>query len=73
MTKSGNVDNDDEPEGQDMSLRWRIVQRHYSMQNDAKVRCAAYHSSSNLLVAGFSNGIFGLYGLPEFYMIHTLR
>lgn len=43
------------------------------MQNDAKVNCAAFHAPSNLLVVGFSNGLFGLYDLPEFNMIHLLR
>lgn len=43
------------------------------MQNDAKVNCAAFHAPSNLLVVGFSNGLFGLYDLPEFNMIHRLR
>ena len=53
-------------------LNWRISQRHYFMQNNAKVKCAAYHAASNLIVAGFSNGIFGLYEMPDFNMIHTL-
>jgi len=53
--------------------RWRISQRHYFMQNNAHLTCAAFHSKSNLLVVGFSNGIFGLYELPEFNQIHTLR
>ncbi|SPN97215.1 probable periodic tryptophan protein PWP2 [Cephalotrichum gorgonifer] len=62
------VDDEDEP----TDLRWRIVNRHYFMQNNAHVCCVAFHAPSNLLVAGFSNGIFGLYELPEFNMIHTL-
>ncbi|CRK15729.1 hypothetical protein BN1708_017412, partial [Verticillium longisporum] len=41
--------------------------------NDANVRCAAFHPESNLLVAGFSNGIFGLYEMPDFNQIHTLN
>ena len=53
--------------------RWRIVKKDFFMQNDAKVNCAAYHAPSNLLVVGFSNGLFGLYDLPEFNMIHLLR
>lgn len=53
--------------------RWRIVKKDYFMQNDAKVNCTAFHASSNLLVVGFSNGLFGLYDLPEFNMIHMLR
>jgi periodic tryptophan protein 2 len=56
----------------DSHSRWRITVRHYFLQNNAKVNCAAYHADSNLLVAGFSNGVFGLYEMPEFNMIHTL-
>lgn len=56
----------------DTHVRWRITERHYFLQNNAKVNCAAYHPESNLLVAGFSNGVFGLYEMPEFNMIHTL-
>lgn len=53
--------------------KWRINERHYFKQSNAKVKSVAYHTQSNLIVAGFSNGIFGLYELPEFNMIHTLR
>ena len=56
----------------DTHMRWRIAERHYFLQNNAKVNCVAYHADSNLLVAGFSNGVFGLYEMPEFNMIHTL-
>lgn len=59
-------------DGDDMA-RWRIVQRHFFMQSNAKVKCATYHAPSNLFVVGFSNGLFGLYELPAFNMIHTLR
>ncbi|KAI0472163.1 WD40-repeat-containing domain protein [Xylariaceae sp. FL0804] len=67
---------DDEDEdmegGSDGSLRWRVVRRHYFMQNNATVKCASFHAASNLLVAGFSNGLFGLYEMPDFNAIHTL-
>ena len=53
--------------------RWRIVQRNYFLQSRAKANCASFHADSNLLIVGFSNGLFGLYELPEFTMIHTLR
>ena len=53
--------------------RWRIVKKDYFMQNNAKVNCAAFHADSNLLVVGFSNGLFGLYDLPGFNVIHMLR
>lgn len=65
----------DEDEGQlsekDLAMRWRITAKHYFMQ-DAKVRCAAFHGQSDLLVVGFSSGIFGLYELPDFTMLQSL-
>lgn len=53
--------------------RWRIVKKDYFMQHDAKVNCSTFHPPSNLLIVGFSNGLFGLYDLPEFNTIHQLR
>ncbi|PKY03852.1 WD40 repeat-like protein [Aspergillus campestris IBT 28561] len=52
--------------------RWRIVKKDYFMQNDARVNCAAFHAPTGLLIVGFSNGLFGIYDLPEFNMIHQL-
>lgn len=51
--------------------RWRIVQRDYFMQN-AKLKCASFHSSTNLLTVCFDNGLFSLYELPSFSNIHSL-
>jgi periodic tryptophan protein 2 len=65
-------EDDDMDEDDDSQLQWRITERHYFMQQHAKVNCVAYHAETNLLVAGFSNGVFGLYEMPEFNMIHTL-
>ncbi|KAI4242901.1 MAG: hypothetical protein L6R40_003774 [Gallowayella cf. fulva] len=53
-------------------MGWRIAQRHYLSQLGAKLSCATFHASSNLLIAGFTSGLFGLYELPDFNMIHTL-
>ncbi|GAM83999.1 hypothetical protein ANO11243_019890 [Dothideomycetidae sp. 11243] len=53
-------------------FRWRIIDRHYFNQTPAVLTCASYHPSTNLLVAGFSNGTFGLYELPGFNQIHNL-
>lgn len=61
-----------EQEDEHRHMQWRIAERHYFLQHGAKVNCVAYHADSNLLVAGFSNGVFGLYEMPEFNMIHTL-
>lgn len=67
-------DSDEEMEDPDdeSDVRWRIVQRNYFMQNNAHCKCAVFHPDSNLLVAGFTNGIFALYEMPDFSMIHTL-
>ncbi|KIX09670.1 uncharacterized protein Z518_00751 [Rhinocladiella mackenziei CBS 650.93] len=51
--------------------RWRIVQRNYFMQN-AKLRCASFHPSTNLLTVCFDNGLFSLYEIPSFSNIHNL-
>ncbi|EFX03833.1 periodic tryptophan protein 2 [Grosmannia clavigera kw1407] len=66
------ADDDDEQADDEADYRWRIVKRNYFMQNNTSLRCAAYHAASNLLVAGFSNGLFCLYEMPDFNMIHTL-
>lgn len=65
----GQMDEDDDD---DSDMRWRIVEKHFFMQGSAHVRCAAFHPSSNLLVAGFSDGLFGLYEMPDFNNIHKL-
>ncbi|KAF8253141.1 WD40 repeat-like protein [Wilcoxina mikolae CBS 423.85] len=63
---------DEEDMDQEQPERWYVVNRNYFLQNNAKVKCATFHKESNLLVVGFSTGVFGLYELPEFNMIHTL-
>jgi len=67
-------EDDEEMEDADdaADMRWRVVKRSYFMQGSANVRCASYHPESNLLVAGFSNGVFGLYEMPDFNQVHTL-
>lgn len=64
---------EDDGGNDDVPMGWRIAERHYFSQNNAKLLCATYHASSNMFVAGFSSGVFGLYQLPDFSMIHTLR
>ena len=52
---------DEDDDDNDSHARWRITNKHFFMQHNAKVTCAVFHPERNLLVAGFSNGIFGLY------------
>ncbi|TPX32377.1 hypothetical protein SmJEL517_g04533 [Synchytrium microbalum] len=55
------------------SATWRISERHYFKQGGGvNVVSAAFHSSSQILVIGLSNGVFGLWELPDFTNIHTL-
>lgn len=42
------------------------------MINVFQVICAELHRATNVLVVGFSNGVFGLYEMPDFNNIHTL-
>ncbi|KAI9828417.1 MAG: hypothetical protein M1832_002845 [Thelocarpon impressellum] len=65
-------DEDSDDPDDDKNMQWRILERHYFMQKDAKVNCAAFHASSSLMVVGFSSGVFGIYEMPDFNQIHTL-
>lgn len=62
---------DDDETAEPGDERWRIVQRDYFMQT-AKLKCAAYHPTTNLLTVCFANGLFSLYEIPSFSNIHSL-
>ncbi|KAF3912824.1 Xenin [Arthrobotrys entomopaga] len=70
--KDDNEMDDEEEEVDPSQERWRVVKRNYFMQGSASVKCATYHATSDLLVVGFSSGIFSLYEMPDFNLIHTL-
>ncbi|KIJ15929.1 hypothetical protein PAXINDRAFT_176399 [Paxillus involutus ATCC 200175] len=52
--------------------RWGVHERHYFNLPNTKVVSTTFHPPSNLLVVGFSTGVFGLWELPHFTNIHTL-
>ncbi|KAJ3293421.1 hypothetical protein HDU79_000365 [Rhizoclosmatium sp. JEL0117] len=52
--------------------KWTLTGRHYFNQNHAKVVSCDFHAPSNLLVVGFTSGVFGIWELPDFTNIHTL-
>ncbi|KIK99184.1 hypothetical protein PAXRUDRAFT_823013 [Paxillus rubicundulus Ve08.2h10] len=52
--------------------RWGVHERHYFNLSNTKVVSTTFHAPSNLLVVGFSTGVFGLWELPHFTNIHTL-
>ncbi|EEP79069.1 periodic tryptophan protein 2 [Uncinocarpus reesii 1704] len=68
----GSKSNDPDSMGENPDLRWRITKKDYFMQQNTKLTCSAFHPKTNLLVVGFSNGIFALYELPEFNQLHLL-
>lgn len=69
------VDSEEEEDPDEMTLtdkRWRVSERHYFNQDKTILTCASYHSRSNLLICGFTSGIFMLYDMNGFNLIHTL-
>lgn len=54
------------------TTRWGISERHYFNLPNTKVVSTTFHAASNLLIVGFSTGIFGLWEMPAFTNIHTL-
>ncbi|KAI8328017.1 putative WD repeat protein [Chlamydoabsidia padenii] len=73
---SRGLDSDEEMElGENFidHVRWRIQKKHYFNQGHGiKVKSCEFYANSNLIIAGFTNGIFGLYEVPSFTTIHTL-
>ncbi|GAA5907804.1 snoRNA-binding rRNA-processing protein PWP2 [Sporobolomyces salmoneus] len=65
-TSSGPIDNSIP------NTRWGIQNRNYFLQTGSKVTSTTFHPRSNLLVVGFSNGVFGLWEMPSFTSVHTL-
>ena len=51
---------------------WEVDARHYFQQDNAAVTASSYSAKHNLLVVGFSSGLFGLYELPSVANVHTL-
>lgn len=51
---------------------WRIMEKHFFYADQAKVKCVTFHSNSNLLIVGFTNGEFRIYELPTFTLIQQL-
>ncbi|KAG6817113.1 hypothetical protein H0H87_012634 [Tephrocybe sp. NHM501043] len=54
------------------NTRWGVYKRNYFNQANTKVVCTTFHPASNLLIVGFSTGVFGLWEMPAFSNIHTL-
>lgn len=51
---------------------WELQEKHFFMQSPAKLTACDYHRELDMMVVGFSNGVFGLYQMPEFVCLHLL-
>eukprot|EP01090_Pellita_catalonica_P002966 TRINITY_DN1258_c0_g1_i3.p1 TRINITY_DN1258_c0_g1~~TRINITY_DN1258_c0_g1_i3.p1 ORF type:complete len:857 (+),score=141.38 TRINITY_DN1258_c0_g1_i3:50-2620(+) len=51
---------------------WKLQKRHFLNHQNAHVVHVSFHKASNLLITGMSNGVFGIYEMPECNNIHTL-
>ncbi|KAK9101926.1 hypothetical protein Sjap_019180 [Stephania japonica] len=52
--------------------KWELSKKNSFDQTPAKLTACDYHRGLDLVVAGFSNGVFGLYQMPDFVCIHLL-
>ncbi|KAA8541887.1 hypothetical protein F0562_023039 [Nyssa sinensis] len=63
---------EEESEGLLHRGKWELLKKDYFMQAPAKLTACDYHRALDLVVVGFSNGVFGLYQMPDFVCIHLL-
>lgn len=72
------MSNDDEDEDGKSNVekidksKWTITSKNYFHMEGNRVKCADFHSTSNIMVVGFTNGEFRLYELPDFNLIQSL-
>ncbi|CAN1126420.1 Periodic tryptophan protein 2 [Linum perenne] len=52
--------------------KWELLRKDGFMQFPAKVTSCDYHRVLDMVVVGFSSGVFGLYQMPDFICIHQL-
>ncbi|VAH09388.1 unnamed protein product [Triticum turgidum subsp. durum] len=46
--------------------KWELQKKNFFMQAPAKLTACDYHRDLDMVVVGFSNGVFGLYQMPDF-------
>ncbi|KAJ9559514.1 LOW QUALITY PROTEIN: hypothetical protein OSB04_004674 [Centaurea solstitialis] len=71
--KRKSFDDDDEEDSSFLHKgKWELVKKDFFMQTPAKLTACDYHRGLEIVVVGFSNGVFGLYQMPDFVCIHLL-
>ncbi|PHT47229.1 hypothetical protein CQW23_11437 [Capsicum baccatum] len=53
-------------------LKWELIKKDFFMQDKAKTTACDYHRGLDMVVVGFSNGVFGLYQMPDFVCIQSM-
>lgn len=53
-------------------MKWELSKKDFFMQAPARLTTCDYHRELDMVVVGFSNGVFGLYQMPDFVCIHLL-
>ncbi|KOM39427.1 hypothetical protein LR48_Vigan03g280900 [Vigna angularis] len=72
VKKRKKIDVEDGDEGYLSKGKWELLRKDGFMQGWAKVTACDYHRGLDMVVVGFSNGVFGLYQMPDFVCIHLL-
>lgn len=52
--------------------KWELVKKDFFMPAPARLTACGYHNELDMVVVAFSNGVFGLYQMPDFVCIHLL-
>ncbi|WOL14635.1 periodic tryptophan protein [Canna indica] len=68
----GGGDDDENSETPLHKARWELLKKDFFMQAPAKLTACDYHRELDMVVVAFSNGVFGLYQMPDFVCIHLL-
>lgn len=66
--KKKNFEDEDAPS----KPSWRLRKKNFFMQAPARLTACDYHRELDMVVVGFSNGVFGLYQMPDFVCLHLL-
>lgn len=74
--KRNDFDGKDEELGEQQEYlhkqKWGLLRKDDFLQAQSKVTACDYHRGLDMVVVGFSNGVFGLYQMPDFVCIHLL-
>ncbi|GAV65986.1 WD40 domain-containing protein/Utp12 domain-containing protein [Cephalotus follicularis] len=53
-------------------VKWELLRKDGFNQLPAKLTACDYHRELDMVVVGFTNGVFGLYQMPDFVCLHLL-